>query len=49
MANQAQVDAVEAAGSFDAELVASVIVGSLILNWLIGGPVDRIWSLFETL
>ena len=49
MADAAEVENVENAGTFNSELLATVIVGSLFLNWLIGGPVDKIWALFEAL
>ena len=49
MASEAEEKAVEGSGGFDASLVATVILGSIILSYFLGGPLERIWSLYESL
>ena len=49
MASLAQKKAVENSGGLDSTVVASMILGSLILSFFLGGPLERVWSLYESL
>ena len=49
MGDETEIENVENTGSLNADAVKTLILGSLVLNLFIGGPLDKIWGLFESL
>ena len=49
MLDEKEIENVENTASVNSELLATIVIGSLFLNWLIEGKVTQIWDLFEAL